>query len=167
MERLAGPTQQSGPAFRGGRCGGGLVWAPTREHNMSEAPLRVLVTGARKTTRQQDALVTDVLTRLCANAMEHRKIVVMEGECPTGGVDLAARKWADGHDIMVISEPHPADWTRYGKKAGMIRNAEMVAAGADICLAFPGNASVGTWDCIRKAADAGIHVRIYPLGETP
>jgi|tagenome__1003787_1003787.scaffolds.fasta_scaffold20897028_5 hypothetical protein len=134
---------------------------------MTGEPLRVLVTGARSTTWEQDALVSDVLSKLCANAMNTRKIVVVQGECPTGGVDLAARQWEEAHDMTVTSEPHPADWHRHGRAAGMIRNAEMVAAGADICLAFPGDKSRGTWDCIRKAADAGIHVRIYPLGPTP
>jgi hypothetical protein len=40
----------------------------------------------------------------------------------------------------------------------------MASLGAKLCLAFPRKGgSRGTWDCIRKAADAGIPVRIYPL----
>jgi hypothetical protein len=42
----------------------------------------------------------------------------------------------------------------------------MVALGADICLAFPGPGSIGTWHCIKAAANAGIPVRIYPQLES-
>jgi hypothetical protein len=60
------------------------------------------------------------------------------------------------------TEPHPADWDNHGKRAGIMRNAEMAEAGADLCIAFPMPSSRGTWDMIRRAADAGIPVRIYP-----
>jgi hypothetical protein len=39
----------------------------------------------------------------------------------------------------------------------------MVSLGADICLAFPQPGSKGTWDCARKAADAGIPVVLQTL----
>ena len=55
---------------------------------------------------------------------------------------------------------HPADWDKHGKAAGMIRNREMVALGADICLAFPIGRSPGTRACIREAQRAGIPVRV-------
>lgn len=46
----------------------------------------------------------------------------------------------------------------------MIRNQEMADRGADLCLAFPGPESVGTWDMIRKARAAGIPVHIHEPG---
>jgi hypothetical protein len=56
-------------------------------------------------------------------------------------------------------EPHGADWDKYGNAAGVLRNQEMVDLGADICLAFPLEGSVGTFDCAARASLAGIHVR--------
>lgn len=126
---------------------------------------RVLVTGARSITEGGHALIRAKLrVATSVAAITHVPIVVVQGECPYGGVDRAAAEWALNSAPLAVNEPHPADRYTLGAKAGPMRNAEMVAAGADICLAFPDSASRGTWDCIRKAADAGIPVRIYPLG---
>lgn len=64
------------------------------------------------------------------------------------------------------TEGWPAQWDRYGNRAGPIRNAEMVNRGADLCIAFPGSKSIGTWDCIRKARAAGITTLVYSLDGT-
>lgn len=125
--------------------------------------VRILITGARKTTPQQDAYVQATLDAIAGRALTHgRSVTIVHGQCHTGGVDLAAETWAE-RTVGAEHEPHPADWQRYGKAAGMIRNREMVSLDADICLAFPGPESRGTWDCLTRAAKNGIHVRIYPL----
>lgn len=127
------------------------------------ASFRVLVTGSRKVTDPQAVHIRAVLLRTCfAPIANHRPVVIVQGECPYGGADLIAQQWAEA-TAGVQPEGHPAEWERYGKRAGMLRNSEMVAAGADICLAFPAPDSRGTWDCLTKAAKAGIHTRIYPL----
>jgi hypothetical protein len=65
-------------------------------------------------------------------------------------------------------EPHAADWNRHGNAAGPIRNAEMVALGADICLAFPfprpagKHGKSGTEDCYTRALAIGIPTFITP-----
>ena len=129
---------------------------------MTATEKRVLVTGSRELVN--DHAVLDVLDRVLGPGLsDGLDIVIVQGECPRGGVDKAAEMWAL-KTAGAINEGHPADWDRHGKAAGMIRNSEMVSLGADLCLAFPRVGSRGTWDCIRKAADAGIPVRIYPLG---
>lgn len=127
---------------------------------------RVLVTGSRIIDGHGRAKVHAVLARICAPILDQgHPVVIVQGECSygEGGVDRAARDWAE-QTAGVQSEGHPADWRAIGKAAGPRRNAHMVSLGADICVAFPAPGSRGTWDCLQKAADAGIPGRVYPLG---
>lgn len=95
--------------------------------------LRVLITGSRD---WGDA--DTIATRLDELAVAgHRHLVVVHGCAP--GADLIADGWArrrarEGWPVAV--DRHPADWRRYGTRAGHIRNAAMVALGAHLCLAF-------------------------------
>lgn len=125
---------------------------------------RVLLTGSRVTTTAQDAYVQAKLAELRRqDEWLHgpRIMVVVQGVCEDGGVDLAGQRWALATP-GVENEGHPADW-RKGKGAGPARNTKMVGLGADIVLAFPGKFSRGTWDCLQKAVAAGIPPRLYPL----
>jgi len=62
----------------------------------------------------------------------------------------------------VIVDPHPAKWKLFGKRAGHLRNQEMVdlhfITPIDLCLAWPLGKSPGTRDCMRRAALAHIPV---------
>ncbi len=89
------------------------------------------------------------------------RLVIVHGQCPKGGADLWAEQWAITH--RVDYERHPADFGRYGKAAGPRRNTHMVSLGAAQCIGFPGPGSRGTWDCLQKAADAGIAVDVLSL----
>jgi hypothetical protein len=58
----------------------------------------------------------------------------------------------------------PADWARYGKAAGPVRNRQMLVEGKpDRVLAFHADlaGSKGTADMVRQARAAGVAVRIY------
>lgn len=134
---------------------------------MSLGDFRVLVTGSGSTAPADDALVHRTLSRVCGPALASgRPIVIIEGECPYGGVDRTAREWASITPRARV-EPYPAQWHRHGRKAGPIRNQEMVDSGAEICLAFPSPSSKGTWDCLKRAALAGIPGRVYPVCGVP
>lgn len=122
--------------------------------------MRVLVTGTRDVPNQF-SLVT-ILTQLDDwLRLAGGKMTLVHGDCPTG-VDAAAAHWATQHP-GVTPEPHPADWDKFGKAAGAIRNSYMVSLGADICLGWPGPGSKGTWDCLKKAVDAGISTYVTAL----
>lgn len=91
------------------------------------------------------------------------ELVVVHGCAP--GVDSMARDWAQQHGV--IDEPHPAAWDRHGKAAGVIRNQEMIDAGAELVIAFPLAGGRGTQDCMRRAEKAGIPVWQPSLDELP
>jgi predicted Rossmann-fold nucleotide-binding protein len=80
------------------------------------------------------------------------------------GVDQAAEEAALplGFTVQVIR----ADWSRYGRGAGMIRNTQIVKV-SDEVVAFWDGESHGTEDTINKFRKAGKAVAIYgPDGES-
>ena len=78
-------------------------------------------------------------------------------------VDQVARELNVTMPNRVIVDPHPAKWKLFGKRAGRLRNQEMVdlhfTRPIDLCLAWPLGKSPGTWDCMRRAELARIPVR--------
>jgi hypothetical protein len=147
---------------------------------------RVLVTGSRSWP-SEDA-VWEALAFVCAEDLpDGGTLTVVHGACKTGA-DRFARTWCTlpNPDVTVVEERHPADWGHCtpacyhqprrgpdGSKrcpfAGPRRNAEMVALGADLVLAFPlpgdRKLSRGTWNCVDTARKAGLTVEIIaPAG---
>lgn len=55
----------------------------------------------------------------------------------------------------------PADWDRHGKRAGILRNLDMLDANPDAVLAFRVNGSRGTTHMIEAARKRGIPVEVY------
>ena len=113
--------------------------------------LRILITGHRDWS--DDATVYEAL-RYYTDFLSPAEITVVHGGA-TGADSLAARA---ARRLGMTVEEYPADWGAYGTRAGPKRNKEMVALGADVCLAFPLVGSRGTLGCMREAAAAGIPV---------
>lgn len=96
---------------------------------------------------------------IVAVILHEQPAVVIEGEAP--GADKIARRVAEVLGIPVL--PFPADWDRYGKAAGMIRNQQMLDEGKpDKVVAFHDDImnSRGTRDMVERAERAGIPYRI-------
>lgn len=86
------------------------------------------------------------------------------GDCPTG-VDAVALFFAEKVlKNIVTHEVHKADWDKYGKGAGHIRNGEMLKAKPDYIIAVHKNFnnSKGTLNCVKQAKKLEIPV-IYLL----
>lgn len=73
--------------------------------------------------------------------------------------DFAAVEWLE-------EEPYPADWGTHGKKAGILRNIQMLEEGKpDLVVAFPGGR--GTAHMVRIAKKAGVPVREITYATEP
>lgn len=131
--------------------------------------MRILVTGSR--TWGTPTAIYRALNGACdefglnfppdqyGNTMpDPEKITVVHGDCPSGA-DHWADEWCIGNFMPV--ERHPADWQGLGKRAGFVRNAEMAALGADLCLAFIKDNSKGASMMANLADEAGIPVREF------
>lgn len=119
--------------------------------------MRILVTGSRDWADR--ALIRSALLGHVWITRALNPVLVHGGA--RGADTLAAQEFAElfGHRGTV--EVHEADWDQYGRLAGPFRNRDMVALGADLCLAFPLGESRGTRNCMRLAEEAGIPVLNY------
>lgn len=101
----------------------------------------------------------------CHNQDGAEAMVVIEGEAK--GADIAARDWVWEDEprtycgCEVQLERYPANWDKFHKAAGPIRNKQMLDEGKpDIVLAFHDDLenSRGTGNMVKIASDAGVPV---------
>lgn len=101
----------------------------------------ILVTGGRDYANKTK--ITQVLTLL-------KPDIIVHGDC--SGADTLAKQWAIENNIEHC--PYPANWKKHGKKAGPIRNIDMLVTFPGITVvAFPGGK--GTTNCINAALQRG------------
>jgi predicted ArsR family transcriptional regulator len=122
--------------------------------------MRVLVTGSRDWPDDQWHVIADALYMVETMRADPDTITLVQGNCPTGADRIAV---AVARTLGWQIEAHPADWARLGKAAGPLRNAEMVDAGATLCLAFIKNGSKGATGCAELARKSGIETHTYTI----
>lgn len=108
--------------------------------------MRVLVCGGRDYT--DDQKVHKIL-------MQYLKsdLVIIQGDAR--GADGLARSWCK--KMGVKCENYPADWDKYGKRAGYIRNVQMLNEGKpDLVIAFPGGKGTKMMVTIAEAANVEV-----------
>jgi len=93
-----------------------------------EVGMKILVCGGRDFNNQA----------IFNQAMEHyipKTTLVIHGAAK--GADTLADNWAKENGLPI--EAYPANWDKYGKRAGYIRNVQMLNEGKpDMVIAFPG-----------------------------
>lgn len=78
------------------------------------------------------------------------------------GADTLAGRYAEEANIPV--RRFPADWEQYGKRAGPIRNSQMLREGnPDYCVAFLAPNSRGTKNMIEQASRKGVTVKVIHI----
>ncbi len=130
-----------------------------REGSAVTVDYRVLATVSRTWADFGQAAIALGLVRSIALGYGLRPTLV-HGDNPHGDRDVAEIAYTQGF----ILEPHPAIWRPYGiynPQAGLVRDREMVKAGADVCLAFIKNGSRGASYTAGLAEAAGIETRRY------
>ena len=109
---------------------------------------KVAVTGGRY--HDNPVYVRSVLDR----EYEIEPFVLLVGDAR--GADAYAKQWAIDHMVTYIL--FKADWARYGKSAGPVRNGEMLTH-ADKLLAFRGGK--GTQNAVYVAGRRNIPVEVH------
>lgn len=109
----------------------------------------MLVTGTRNTlTPEHKRIVREKVIEV-VNKYGNDPIILVHGDC-TGVDKYAAEVASIRKNISIISVK--ANWEKYGKAAGPIRNKQMLDTyRPHYILAFPSLESKGTYDCINKA----------------
>lgn len=79
------------------------------------------------------------------------------------GVDKMGERWAKEHGIPV--QPFPADWDRFGKRAGPLRNIQMAnyVGSAGALLALWDHQTTGTGNMIEVAREKGLTVYVHRI----
>lgn len=75
------------------------------------------------------------------------------------GADKLGERYASDNDLKV--RMFPADWDKYGRSAGYIRNSEMVES-SEALIAFWDGKSKGTKHMIDLALKKGLLVKVVP-----
>jgi hypothetical protein len=109
--------------------------------------MKVIIAGSR-----DGVAFEDVVHGVMKFEQLHGKITeVVSGRAR--GADLIGEEYAAIHGLKV--KMFPAEWDRFGKKAGSIRNAQM-GDYADGLVAVWVGGSRGTWNMIQYARSKGM-----------
>lgn len=120
--------------------------------------VRLLITGSRSWDRED--LILDELTKFADWATRRGQSVSLLSGTAAGADRMCERV---GKRLGFNIERFPADWNAHGKRAGFVRNQEMVNTGPDFCLAFIKSGSRGASMTARIAQESGIVTRVVEI----
>lgn len=112
---------------------------------------RVIIAGGREFNDYD--LLKKTMDNVLANVRDDITVVCGQAR----GADTLGEQYAKERGYAV--QYFPADWNRYGKVAGYIRNT-MMAKNADALVAFWDGQSPGTGHMIQTAQSLGLKVRV-------
>lgn len=119
--------------------------------------MRILICGATYFT-DFDKLHEEILKILAEKKLNN--ITIISGMAK--GADTLAVQFAELYDIPCLK--FPADWARYGKGAGPVRNQQMLDEGKpDLIIAFPMQSSRGTRDMINRGLMEDVEVIVIEV----
>ena len=116
--------------------------------------MRLLVCGGRDFNDKE--IVFHLLNQLHTNDPVS---ILIHGDA--AGADSLGKKWAN--ETGVKCRAFPADWKTHGKKAGILRNLEMVKYGVDVIVAFPGGKGTANMITLAKKNNITL-IEVKPNG---
>ncbi len=116
---------------------------------------RIVIAGTRNFNNY--CIAKEYITQCIKSENTDDSITILSGGCK--GADKLGERYAAEHRYTL--EIYKADWKRYGKAAGPIRNQKM-ARDADIVICFWNGKSRGTKSMIdfAKANDKRVYIKI-------
>ena len=112
---------------------------------------KVIIAGSRSFADYEK--LKSVCDSILPNQYSEPCITILSGT--SSGSDSLGERYA--HERGYALQRHPADWKKYGKAAGPIRNRQM-AENADVLIAFWNGRSKGTKNMIETAKKLGLIV---------
>lgn len=114
--------------------------------------MRVIICGSR------DGITLDDVSRaMRSSGIAAGDVSVVLSGCAQGA-DKHGERWAHNRDIPV--EKYPADWEKYGRGAGPMRNIWM-SKNADACVAVWDGQSKGTRHMMGQARARGLILYVH------
>ncbi len=117
---------------------------------------RVVVAGCRDYDNYEEAKA--YIDFCISNIREKYEIIIVSGGCK--GADMLGERYAKENRFKI--ERYIADWDKYGKGAGPIRNKQMAEVG-DFVICFWDGKSSGTRSMISCAQKFGKPIKIKKI----
>ena len=117
---------------------------------------RIVVAGSRDYNNYDES---KSYIDFCVSRIRKKyEIIIVSGGCR--GADMLGERYAKENGFKV--EKYPADWKKYGRTAGPIRNKQMAEV-CDYAICFWDGKSEGTKSMIEFAAKYGKPIRIKKI----
>lgn len=116
-------------------------------------PYRIIIAGTRTVEENSEILFDKIANKL--SKLNYSDIEIVSGTCK--GADTLGENFARLNNIDI--KQFPADWDKYGKSAGPIRNREMAKYSTHL-IAIWDEKSRGTRDMINIANKYNLQVRL-------
>lgn len=120
---------------------------------------KVIIAGSRSFSNYR--LLHEQCNKYLCEKRKTHNIIIVSGHAR--GADLLGEKYA--HDEGFALEIYPADWNKFGKRAGFRRNEQMAEV-ADALIAFWDGKSHGTKHMIEIMENKNLQVKVVKYETT-
>lgn len=119
---------------------------------------KLIVAGGRDFTNRE--LLNVAIKQTIGELPDGLKVSIVSGMA--AGADSLGYEWAMHNNCQVYR--HYAEWKKYGRRAGYLRNEEMANQSQGL-LAFWDGESKGTQHMIQIARNKNLYVKVVPYGK--